>query len=218
MRLGGADLDWERGIMEADVPPAPVRHIAVTPEMRAQDAAQRAAREAESASDWSIKSSLREENLHAVRRNVAPGRQRARREIALPAPAIRRKKVIQSVTKEKRGTAAKPKEKEEKRVMGGVRRFREVTAGAPRPIEEVLRLERQRGHESPYRDLFQRILALPAGSALPVSVQDLKHGWSVDQALKKLAKLKGIKLERRREPDGKTFYFWISAAGAKGTK
>ena len=56
------------GMFEPEAPPAPVRTIAITPELLAEEAARQAAREVQPPSDWAaLKATLSEENL---RRNL----------------------------------------------------------------------------------------------------------------------------------------------------
>ena len=82
LKLGGRDaIDWEAGMMVADVPPAPVRIIEITDAIRAEDAAKQAARE-QPVHAWSIKSELSVENLRRkapIRKPVIKKQTKARK-------------------------------------------------------------------------------------------------------------------------------------------
>lgn len=82
-REGGIIDPWDFQDPAAN-PPSPCRTIPITDEIRAKDAADRAAREKRP--DWAIKAELSQDNLHLVRRPVGPGRIEPRPRVARPRP------------------------------------------------------------------------------------------------------------------------------------
>ncbi len=201
------DKNWEPGIGEPETPPAPARSIAVTPEMQARDAADRAAREERPQTAWSaFRDTLSEDNLRKVKRPVAAGRQEQRPAIRSPQPRVQR--VVKTKPAPKVIAPPTPVPKEIQPTMPKAL----FTIGESVPLATVPR-SYARSDRGTYVPLFESLKKLMHQDvAVPVTVPNRKAGDAVTVGLKKLAGEEHLRLNRSRNADFTIYYFNLERA------
>jgi hypothetical protein len=203
-------------LFEPEAPPAPVRSIAITPEILAEEAAKEKARQAEvgAGSSWSaFKATLSEDNLRRGRVQVAPGRHMSvvvAEKDAKPKRAAKKSPTAKPAPKGKVHRESSPEETQEP--TADLREWfadtfrpstkpdvpqpsteRIVTMATPeftieKPIAaSALPSNARGGRGSTYLPVLVALRALGPEQFLPVNFSDAKKGTNATAALRKLA-------------------------------